>query len=248
MLKRSGAVALALTLALATLGAMASSAAASPGDPIGRFDNVSARFDNKWFVSGWAADPERAGRRIQVRLYFGATFIAQVPTGDGRPDVAFAVPGVGPGTGWHATVDLTFSNGNPLCAYAINVGAGSNQLLGCQVLPRSGADPSNPLGRLDAAIPSSGSIELIGWGADLEGDRTTQIRIYDNGSFVTERTTDVTRLDVIQAWRGAGSEVGFDITLPLAPGTHFLCAYVQNTGLRGLQNTTAGCATRVVPS
>ncbi len=225
---------------------------AATGSPIGAFDSVSIRFNDRWVVSGWASDADIIGKRVQVRLYLGSTFVTQIPTGDERPDIGAAVPGVGPGTGWHATVDestlATLGMGKPLCAYAINVGGGANSFIGCQTLPTSGPEPRNPKGALDSATTSPGHVELIGWAGDPDGDRTTLYRVYSDGVFVMQRTAALHRLDVFDAFPSIGGTVGFDLVLPQTPGTHQVCVYAQNTGLKGLENLTVGCATRTVPS
>jgi hypothetical protein len=230
-------------------------AAAAPlGSPSGAFDNVSARFDNKVVVSGWAADRDAPQAALTVHLYVGSSFIGALTTGDKRPDVANAVPPVmpgvvaGPSTGWHTTLTAEPLAWNPalgdlVCAYGINLGPGTNSLLGCRHIQLAGGpSPANPIGFLESAKPSPGLIQLSGWASDPDGTRTTQLRISFDGSEVLETTTSVPRPDV----SGLGPS-GFNLTLPMMPGLHSICVDAQNTGLAGLQNATLGCVRRTVP-
>ncbi len=186
-----------------------------------------------------------------MRFYLGAHFVAEVRTGDPRPDVTAAL-GVGTvDPGWHSSfsdaVLASAHSGNVLCAYGINPDAGPNALLGCKQLPVSGNGPNNPIGSLDAATPSPGLIQLSGWAGDPDGDRTTQYRVYFDGSLMLQRTAAQARPDVQAVFPAVGPTTGFGSLLPVQPGTHFICVYAQNTGVAGLQNSTVGCVTRTIP-
>ncbi len=139
-----------------------------------------------------------------------------------------------------------YGHGNPLCAYAINVGAGANRLLGCQSLPTSGASPFNPVGNLEVASQTPGILNLRGWAADPDGDPTTQLRVYIDGHPMLQTTAALSRPDVARF--GLSATSGFNLTLPVFGQGHFTCVYAQNTGRAGLQNTTVGCAHTLEPA
>ncbi|HEY3721900.1 MAG TPA: hypothetical protein VGN59_00930 [Acidimicrobiia bacterium] len=232
------------------VGVAATTASASPGNPVGAFDSVSARFDGNWFITGWAADGDTPGQPVQVRLVFANNkFVQYVATGDARPDVGSAVPGAGPSTGWHATIDLitlyALGKGTPLCAWAVNTGVGSDALLGCRALPTSGSSPFNPRGALDRASSTPGLLRVTGWASDPDGDPTTQLRISIDGVLRVADVAASARPDVAKI--GLSLTSGFDITMPLLPGGHGVCVYAQNTGRAGLQNTTVGCVIVATP-
>jgi hypothetical protein len=251
MVRRMMATLAVLTVSLAGLVGIvtAGTASASPGNPVGAFDGVSARFDGGWVVSGWATDGDTPGQSVEVRLYLGDSFVTSARTGDARPDVAGVVPGAGPSTGWHTSVSsftlYVLGHGNPLCAYAINAGAGANVLLGCKGLPTSGASPYNPVGFVDAAVTSPNLLELRGWAADPDGDPTTLLRVYVDGEPTVQTTAALARPDVSDI--GLSRTSGFDLVLPMLLGGHFVCVYAQNTGLAGLQNSTVGCVVTATP-
>jgi hypothetical protein len=221
-----------------------------PGPPVGSFDAVSVRFDDHAVVSGWAADPDRAGRSINVALYLGGHLVVETPTGDARPDVAAAVSWAGPSTGWHVTPsdspEWSSGRGSMLCAYARNPGGGGKVLLGCRDLRVQGNTPFNPAGALDAATIDPGRVRLQGWAADPDGDPTTQIRVAYDGATVLQSTAALPRPDVAAAL-GLSPTSGFDLILPVLPGPHVICVVAQNTGLHGEGNSTVGCVTPTIP-
>ncbi|HEX7097587.1 MAG TPA: SpoIID/LytB domain-containing protein [Acidimicrobiales bacterium] len=98
-----------------------------PGNPIGSLDVVGA-VGGGIRVAGWAIDPNTASP-IDVHIYVGANGTA-VRADVERPDVGAAFPGYGSRHGFDVVVPG--SPGATVCAYGINVGAGSNTLLGCR--------------------------------------------------------------------------------------------------------------------
>jgi hypothetical protein len=258
-----GAV-VAVIIGLGGIGAIAPSAsAAPPPSPIGSLDAVAARFDNNRYVSGWAADADALDQPIAVRLYLGGAFVAQVSTTDPRPDVAARMHGVGQNTGWHATITpaqiWTAASGTVMCAYAINVGAGQNNSLGCRDLAvLDGPALHNPRGNLEQVNIQPGLLRLRGWAGDPDTTAPTRLRVYYDGRLVGSAVTRKSRPDV--ASLGLGPTTGFDVTLPIsqpqAPtndtaaityGQVSVCVYAENGGPLGSDNGTVGCAQRVVP-
>jgi hypothetical protein len=250
---------------LGGIGAVAAPAtAAIPPSPIGTFDAVAARFDGNRYVSGWAADADALAQPIAVRLYLGGAFVAQVATTDPRPDVAARMHGVGPNTGWHATISPRqiwyAASGTVMCAYAINVGAGANASLGCEDLgiPNE-TSAHNPRGNLEQVNIQPGLIRLRGWAGDPDTSAPTRLRVYFGGYLVGSGVTKKPRPDVAAV--GLGPMAGFDITLaisqpqlvPDAPdptpgGQVHVCVYAENGGALGTDNGTVGCAQRAVPA
>lgn len=225
------------------IGAGPSAGAAPPaGSPIGAFDGVAARFDGRLGISGWAVDPDAPDQAIDVSLV-GPTGAVQVQTGDPRPDVAAAVPGAGPNSGWHLEVGANAVG--PVCAYAGNVGPGGNQLLGCRALAVSGTDGREPLGSLDRVRAAPGLLRLQGWAGDPDSPAPTQLRVSYDGRQVLQTPTSLARPDV--AALGLGPTTGFALDLPIVPGGHLVCVDAQNSGAHGRRNSTVGCSKVFVP-
>lgn len=99
-------------------------------DPVGSVDRVVQVGPGVVDVAGWALDPDTAAP-AEVHVYVDGRFAAQV-FGDGvRRDVERVYPGWGPLRGFSARLSVPGGT-RRVCAYAINVGAGSvNTRLGC---------------------------------------------------------------------------------------------------------------------
>ncbi|PZF66641.1 hypothetical protein DEJ33_07975 [Curtobacterium sp. MCPF17_047] len=102
-------------------------------DPVGRLDSATAGSGGVT-VTGWAYDPDTRNP-LGVALYDGKTgtkSLGRVSTSLARPDVVRAHPAAPAASGYSATVRLSAGT-HDVCAYGINVGAGStNPLLGCR--------------------------------------------------------------------------------------------------------------------
>jgi hypothetical protein len=80
-------------------------------------------------VSGWAIDPDTMAA-IQVHTYIDGQGAGGTIAGVSRPDLLGPFPLYGADHGY--SVSYPASPGpHTVCTYGINVGAGSNVLLGC---------------------------------------------------------------------------------------------------------------------
>ena len=98
--------------------------------PIGNLETVTG-VPGGVSVQGWAIDPDTPSP-IQVHLYVDAAALPVTADGS-RPDVAAVYPGYGPAHGYTAVLGAT-PGSHRVCAYGINVGPGSNALLGCRTV------------------------------------------------------------------------------------------------------------------
>ena len=101
------------------------------GSPVGVVDSVVVGPGGTVTASGWTYDPDTT-QPIPVHMYIdtaGAAFTAD----KSRPDVGAVYPAYGANHGY--TVSSTAGPGqHTVCLYGINIGPGSNQLLGCRVI------------------------------------------------------------------------------------------------------------------
>lgn len=240
LVRRTSALAGALACALTGLLGVAASpaSAAATGSPVGAITDVSARFDDQVAIGGYALDPDAPGAPITVRFSIGGLGAGETTTttepGQSQPVVWSGSP-------------LTADPNTTICATAINVGPGSDTLLGCRRLVVASDPRFNPFGSLDATVVSPGLVQLKGWAGDPDGDRVSRLRVYYDGKLVAQKSGGGARPDVERAYPALGPTTGFNVALPIAPGTHQVCVYTQNTGVRGTANATVGCATRAVP-
>jgi len=123
-----------------------------PVSPIGALETVTLQ-GNQAVVKGWTVDFDAPGQAIGVVINVGSTHAAWGPTTVDRPDVnqSYGITGT---HGFSATLTLP-SGASTICAYGVNVGAGSNSLLGCQTVTPSAPNAAPAAG--SAGSPSSSS-------------------------------------------------------------------------------------------
>lgn len=108
-------------------------------DPTGCFDSVSSGSNNSVSVSGWAYDGDNTGKQIDVHVYVGGPAGSSSAYGVNlgaanayRPDVHKAYK-CGNYHGFSKTFSVPASYGGTtqtVYVYAINIGGGSNKLIG----------------------------------------------------------------------------------------------------------------------
>jgi len=172
-------------------------------------------------VRGWALDPEStASITIQVSID-GA--VRTLTANTSRPDVG-RLHGKGNNHGFSGA--LTAGNGrHVVCVTAVNVGAGGNIVLGCQVVTVQNA---NPLGVLDRVSTTPMSITLAGWALDPDTTAPINVHVYLDGKAAQALTANTSRPDIGRVY-GKGDNHGFAATVPTTQGTHRLCLYLINT-------------------
>jgi peptidoglycan hydrolase-like amidase len=214
-----------------------------PTDPFGSFD-VAANAGRGVRVAGWAADPQVTGP-VPVHLYLNGGFAASVSTDRERPDVLVANPGYGPSRGFDAVLDAPPGT-HDVCAYAINVGPGSHEFLGCRRVTVVPFDIAPPVGSLDVATGAGNSITVAGWTVDPDTSAPIPVHVYVDGAFVASATADGFRPDVAAAFPGRGDRHGYRTTVPASPGARSVCVFAINNG-PGV-NPLLGCRSVTVPA
>jgi hypothetical protein len=120
-----------------------------PISPIGALDSVTVQ-GNSAVVNGWTFDFNAPSEAIGVVIDVGSVHAAWGPTPVDRGDVnqAYQITGT---HGFSATVSLPTGD-STICAYGVNVGPGSNSLLGCRTVTVTSSAPN--------AAPPGGSPSL----------------------------------------------------------------------------------------
>lgn len=122
-------------------GETVGSAAALVGgdDPVGYIDLANSPAPGQLRVRGWAFDPDAPTEPLAIRLTVGGkegeAGVAAYELGSavrGRRDVALEFPEAGSRHGFDSTLPTIKSRRQRVCAYAVNVGAGADRLLGCK--------------------------------------------------------------------------------------------------------------------
>jgi SpoIID/LytB domain protein len=206
--------------------------------PIGSFDAVSFAPDGI-LVQGWAAVQGLTDGGL-VHVYVNGAF-AGFGTGTlPRPDVAQAVPGVGPTSGYRFVVPASAAN-NTVCAYAVTPTGNANAFLGCRGI----VVPVDPFGALDLATRTPDGLRVAGWALDPNSSQPAAVHVYVNGQPRAAVEATVTRPDIAAAFPGYGAAHGYDLTVPLAGGVNNVCTYAINMGPG--TNKLLGCRTITAP-
>jgi hypothetical protein len=123
-----------------------------------------------------------------------------------------------------------------VCAYGVNVGAGSPSLLGCRTL----AVAHSPFGAVDVVRRVPGGIEVVGWAVDPDTTAPVDVHLYVGGVGTNIGPADRPRSDIGSAYPDWGSNHGFSATIPwTAAGVFDVCAYAINAGAGS--TTALGC-------
>ncbi len=199
-----------------------------PGpSPIANVEQFS-RGPQGLYVRGWIIDPDSAGS-TQVHVYANGRGVAALKANGNRPDVAQAYDGYGAAHGFEA---LLPGVGGAVCLYGINVGAGSNPVLGCK-----GFLGPNPAGSIDSIERIPTGVRVRGWALDADTTGSIPVDVYANGVGIGRIKAGNVRNDVAKAYPQYGNAHGFDFSIPIAGGS--VCLYGINSGPGG--NSLIGC-------
>ena len=222
-------------------------------DPLGAYDLASSPQPGTARVAGWSFDPDARTTPLAMHVYVGGQAgqsgaEGHAFTADGsRPDVAAVHPGVGNDHGLDVSFETGKRGSQPVCLYAINVGGGTNVLLGCKTVTI--ADP-NPSGAFDeAGSPVGGRVRVRGWTFDPNTPaQPNEVHIYVGGPAGSPNaigyafTAGASRPDVGAAFPGVGDSHGFDQSFETSKrGSQPVCAYAIDAGPG--DNVALGCKT-----
>lgn len=223
-----------LTAGPAPLGALGCRSVELPaGSPIGVVDAISAR-PGAVAIAGWAIDPDSTSS-IAVHVYVSSTGSAL--TADvNRPDIAAAFPAYGAAHGYSAVLAAPPGR-STVCAYGINIGVGSNVLLGCRTVD---VPTGSPIGVIDALVRDGGSVVGSGWAIDPDSGASIPVHVYV-GTTGTALMADVNRPDIAATFPSYGAAHGFRFTVPAPAGSN-VCVYAIDVGGTG-GNRLLGCRT-----
>lgn len=203
------------------------------GPPFGNYEAIG-RVPGGARLQGWVIDPDTTGP-VEVHVYAGGSLVGYGWASGSRPDVGTAYPGFGDNHGFVVKASLP-SGTHSVCAYAINVPAGSNPSLGCRSIVVS----PNPIGNLDSVSRSGSAAVVQGWALDPDVTSSTEIHVYVDGAFAGWGYASQPRPDVGSAYPAYGSDHGFSLSVPVSSGGHRVCAYAINAG-PGSANPLLGC-------
>jgi len=115
-------------------------ATSSGDDPQGHFDSVGSPAPGQVTISGWAFDPNAPQKPVSIRAYLGGEAdeggasryeLGPVASGE-RADLLALYPRAGANHGFEVSFPVVGSGSQRLCVYALDLGPGSDELLGCR--------------------------------------------------------------------------------------------------------------------
>lgn len=190
--------------------------------PIGSLDAVSTGLGTV-AVRGWTLDPDTSAS-LATHVYVDGRAVRGLTADQSRPDVGAAY-GLGDRHGY--STSLVLSEGrHSVCTYGLNAAGtgGGHTRLGCRdVVVRH-----SPIGALDAVGVGAGSVTARGWSIDPDTRSAGVVHLYVDGRAVKGVTAGLYRSDLARAFPLQGGYHGFAVSVPVARGTHTVCAYGLN--------------------
>jgi Domain of unknown function (DUF1906) len=115
---------------------------ASGEDPRGSFEALSAPAPGQVRISGWAFDPNAPTSPLSIRAYLGGKAGADGTSryelgpiaNQQRVDLSALYPRAGAAHGFDISFPVVGSGRQRLCVYALDIGPGSDELLGCRAV------------------------------------------------------------------------------------------------------------------
>ena len=200
------------------------------GSPVGSLESAVG-VDGGVDIAGWALDPDTASS-ISVHVYVGSSATAIIASRS-RTDVRAQYPLYGDAHGFGAKITAP-AGPQTVCAYGINVGAGSNALIGCATVTVPPAtDPGRvPVGHVESMTAGPGGATISGWAYDPDTTDPIGIRITVDGVAKNYRA-DKDRPDFGAAYPSMGSRHGFNEFVSMTVGSHQVCVHALNNGKGG---------------
>ena len=208
-------------------------------NPIGAFDRVTAN-GQLVNVQGWALDQDLPGAALTIRAYVGG------PAGKGelhnlgatnvsRPDVAAAHRDAGLGHGFNSTFTTKKTGKQTIYIYAVNVGKGTNKLLGTRTITIAAG--YSPQGAVESVAADAGQVTVQGWAFDRNVPTTPiNITVCIGGPRGSTGCADMgvttePRPDIAAKYTYAGLGHGFSFTIPTdLTGDQPVYVYAINRG------------------
>jgi hypothetical protein len=111
-------------------------------DPQGSFDSATSPAPGQVQITGWAFDPNAPGKPVSIRAYLGgepgeggtSRYELGPVAAQARTDVSLLYPRAGVAHGFDVSFPVVGSGRQRLCVYALDIGPGSDELLGCRAV------------------------------------------------------------------------------------------------------------------
>ncbi len=147
-------------------------------NPVGALE-TSPQQPGGFLATGYALDLDTTSP-IAVRIYLDGRYVATGPASAARPDLLTRYPAYGQNHGFAIFTPVPAGT-HQLCAYGMNVGAGTvNTRFGCRTVTMN----SNPLGVLESSPQQPGGFLATGYALDPDTTSPITVRVYLDGRYV----------------------------------------------------------------
>jgi hypothetical protein len=210
------------------------------GNPAGALDAATANPGATSIrVSGWAADGNTTAS-IDVHVYVSGRFGGAARANQPRADVARAIHGYAASPHGYGFDIPVLAGTHLVCAFGINVGAGTNVPIGCSTVKVGG----NPFGSFDALRTDGPTPTVSGWALDPDQLGPIDVHAYVNGRLAGVGGGGGYRPDVGSLWPMHGDSLGYSVPVQLDQGANLVCVFGINVGAG--TNVPIGCRTATV--
>ncbi|WP_353809260.1 hypothetical protein [Agromyces sp. SYSU T00194] len=215
------------------------------GSPVGEILHAEATGIGTVEVSGWAVDPDVVDP-VRVHLYADGSGAASLWADEEVEDPSVLPEGYGTAHGFTRTLTGLGPDDHRICAYAIDVGAGSNRQLGCVTVEMPSGSPRGVIDAVEAT-GTAGELNVRGWALDPDTVDPIRVHIYVDGSGAAADWADREKPGLSTHFPGLGDLHAYDRTLTgLSAGDHRVCVYALDQVDPG-QTVLIGCRTATVP-
>lgn len=230
--RAASTTALAAALALVAVACVPAPPPWTGDSPSGSLDDVTVASDGAVSVRGWAGDRDSAAP-IDVVLVAGGTAIGVVTANGDRPDVVATTSREGR-FGFATTISAPGVRvGTPLCAVAVNIGPGSNAVIGCKEAAPAAVPAPTPVGpsqpptttpgpdpRLDQVQELAGGTGALGCPGSIVAGQT----------FTAGRAGELEQIDLLVSTSGrARLDVELRATVAGRPDGELLATAIVDT-------------------
>ncbi|WP_374007748.1 hypothetical protein [Leifsonia sp. LS-T14] len=188
-------------------------------------------------LAGWAVDPDVLTQPVKIDIQLDSQWLLWTADGS-SPNTGTAFPGAGTNHGFSGVAPAGVGT-HTVCVYMQNVGIGAETSLGCSSVTVTKAAPGGPPQGAVTVAPVSGGVSVAGWAVDpdvLTQAVKVDVQVDSTWALLTANGPSA---NTEAAFPGAGTSHGFSGTVPIGPGAHTVCVYLQNVGLGSA--TSLGC-------
>ena len=215
-----------------------------PTSPFGALETTDPDFASTR-VSGWAIDADQDAP-VDVEISADGLPPLKVSTDQLRPDITKTYVRYTSTHGFTASLVL-LDGPHTICVKALNIVGtpGTTTTLECRKITVD----HTPIGALDKAVQGPGGILAAGWALDPDTADPIDVALTVDGKGAPGAVANLERADLLNRFPGYGGRHAFSALIPVAAGTHTVCATALNAlESEGAPTAALGCRTLLIRS